>query len=84
MMPREPRNERDAYVAARERAQELSRFARLAMTQDTTPVRSRTRSKPTLAERLDALWSSWDTDMRVGMAGVACLFALGAILRVWG
>lgn len=34
--------------------------------------------------RMARWWAEWDTDMRVGMAGVACLFALGGILYVWG
>ena len=87
MIPREPKIERDAYIAARERAQELSRFARWAMTQDTTPVRSRMpgRRQPiNFGQWFVGMWKGWDTDMRIGMAGVVALFALGAIIRMWG
>jgi hypothetical protein len=87
MTPREPRHERDAYIAARERAQELSRFARWAMTQDATPARSRMpgRRQPiNFGQWLVLVWRGWDPDMRVGMAGIACLFALGVIVKTWG
>jgi hypothetical protein len=39
------------------------------------------RRKQSIVARI---WAGWDVDMRVGMFGVACLFALGVIVKTWG
>lgn len=39
------------------------------------------RRKQSIVARI---WAGWDVDMRVGMGGVAALFALGTILYIWG